>query len=88
MRDHSQQFHNMIDHGFTKLIAAGYGAVAEAFHVTAQTREKVLVISRKFHRADGKIEWLGDAAAPREIPQDKFQGRQKMWGDLSPENLT
>lgn len=77
----------MIDHGFTILSAAGYGEVSEGFHLVAQTRESVIIMTRQFRRIEGQIQWT-DEAFVGEFDQDHFRGRQKMWGDLRPENLS
>ncbi len=87
VRDDPKKYKSLIDHGFTKLVAGGYGEVHETFSVVAQTRTKVVLMNRRFHRVGARIEWLGDPVV-EETTQDLFGGRQKMWGDLRPENLS
>ena len=60
--------------------------VRESINVTVQTRRSVLVINQFFRRGKGE-EIEMEEREEFEEPQDGFRGRQKMWGDLSPENL-
>lgn len=80
------KFKSMLDHGFLKLVAAGYGEQSESFNVTAMTRDKVIVMSRRFTRVSGVITWTAEPGYS-EMPQSTFRGRMKMWGDLREENL-
>lgn len=78
---------SMIDSGFVTLISFGHGERCEMFTVAAQDRERAVLMHRTFVRTDGVITWTGEPVT-REIPQSDFKGRQKMWGDLRPENLS
>lgn len=79
-------FRKLVDHGFNHMLALGLGTRHEAFMVTAQTRDLVVIAQRRFERRDGQIVFTAPAIRD-EFPQANFAGRQKMWGDLSPENL-
>lgn len=59
----------------------------EAAVVLAQTPERFFQLSQMYRRFDAerRIEW--EEATEFEGPIDHFRGRQKMFGDLSPENV-
>lgn len=86
MHTDPEGFQKLLDHGFNHLLALGLGTRHAAFMVTAQTRDLVVIAQRRFERKDGQIVWTAPAERD-EFPQANFGGRQKMWGDLSPENL-
>ena len=75
-----------VDRGFEKLVKMGWMERCECLMVTAQTEQEVLILRAVYKRNGARMEF----EEPEEFvfPQAGFSGRQKMWGDLRPENLS
>ena len=74
------------DFGFVKLVQRGWVKRSEAFTITAQSATDVLLVQQKYQRLGSGMIQLLDGKR-RWINQSDFGGRQKMFGDLSWENL-
>lgn len=75
-----------VDRGFVKLLELGWIERCESITITAQNADDVLLINQNFRRlASGVIEFL--ESDRYWTTQAGFGGRQKMFGDLRPENL-
>lgn len=85
-RDHPKEYMKLNTQGYVGLLEFGMGTRFELFGVTAQTRERVLLMSRRFVMEGNAVKWINEPEI-HEYSQDSFRGRQKMWGDLRPENL-
>lgn len=85
-RDHPKEHTKLCTQGFAPLLELGMGTRFELFGVVAQTRDRVLLMNRRFVKTGNGVIWTGEAEI-HDTHQDKFKGRQKMWGDLRPENL-
>lgn len=80
------EWRELHDFGFVKLLQRGWVKRTEAFVVTAQSATDVLIISQTYQRlGSGMIQLLDSKRAW--FDQSAFNGRQKMFGDLSWENL-
>lgn len=73
--------------GGEELAKRGLMERVEALVITAQSAESVLTLTQPFERDQRlKIVTFGPLIV-QEVPQAQFAGRQKMFGDLSPENI-
>jgi hypothetical protein len=76
-----------VDRGFVKLARMGWVRVSESIVVTAQTSADALIIGQGYQRLGSGSIQLGKCN--RGWGEQKlFKGRQKMFGDLRPENLS
>lgn len=88
MKHQEEMDHGAVDRGFTSWVAKGWAERYEAVIATVQTQEDVLLARRIYTRRDRKPFVIDDGEMEVEwIPQSKFRGRQKMYGDFRPENL-
>jgi hypothetical protein len=72
--------------GTEQMAAEGLITRVEAIMVSAQIPERTLTYSQAYTRcADGSIKF--DEAMEMECPTEEFEGRLKMFGDLSAEKL-
>ena len=74
------------DTGFVKLLQRGWVKRTEAFCVTAQSSTDALIITQNYQRIGSGMIQLLDCKR-HWFAQSDFGGRQKMFGDLSWENL-
>ena len=75
------------EHKFETLVQMGMVERVEAIIATAQDKDSCVFVTQPFRRdADGNVYSYGDVEV-NEVPQEQFEGRQKMFGDLSPEKL-
>ncbi len=73
------------DSGFVSLIQRGWVTRQEVIAVTAQMETEVLVVQQAYQRQGRAIQLL--QAKRYWVPQSDFGGRQKVFGDLSEQNL-
>jgi hypothetical protein len=80
------EWRELHDFGFVKLTQRGWVTRSEAFVVVAQNASEALIITQKYQRLGSGMIQLLDSRRDW-FEQSKFGGRQKMFGDLSFENL-
>ena len=87
-RKHGErEFSRHVDRGFEWLVKKGWAVRTMLINVTAQSKNDVLLMQHEYQRTGGgQVQWLHDTET-HSFPQDEFRGRQKMFGDLSEENL-
>jgi hypothetical protein len=72
--------------GSEEMEKRGYITREEVIMATAQTPERMMVVAQPYVRGEGRSITFGEAHET-EMPMDMFEGRQKMFGDTSEENL-
>lgn len=72
----------LIDHGFVTLLRFGHGTRYEMFGATAQTRERVLLMNRRFVRKEGVITWTHEPEI-HDILQSEFRRSPEDVGRLT-----
>jgi len=65
--------------------AAGYSTRGECVVANIQTPEQTMILTQRFERIGKLINWCEISVMQR--PADEVRGRQKMFGDLRPENV-
>lgn len=86
---HLAEVNATVDRGFEELVRRGWVTRTAVILVTGQTVDWVCLMQREYAPAPGgaaRVRWIGEAEVSM-APQDSFQGRQKMFGDLSSQNL-
>jgi hypothetical protein len=73
--------------GFPKLVELGWVTRTEAFLVTAQTPDTVIMLQIEYIRNPEFASVILGEQTEQIVRQSEFRGRQKMWGDLQPENI-
>lgn len=83
-----EEFRRMAgEKGFETLRKLGFVERTEAIVATAQDKDNCHIVTQDFRRdARGAVYSFGDVEA-HTVPQDGFEGRQKMFGDLSAEKI-
>lgn len=81
----TDEWRELNNFGFTKLIQKGWVIRKEAISVTAQNDTEALIVQQPYQRLTNGIQLL--TAKRYWVSQRDFAGRQKMFGDLSEKNL-
>ena len=82
----TQEWKDLHDFGFVKLVQRGWVTRSEAFVVVAQNASEALIITQRYQRLGSGMIQLLDCKRDW-FDQSKFGGRQKMFGDLNWQNL-
>jgi hypothetical protein len=83
------EVHKLVrEKGYQKLLEEGLAERSEAILITVQTAEAALIRQWEFFTNEDRTKITFGECGDKEIPQKNFVGRQKMFGDLSDENIT
>lgn len=76
------------ERGFAAAVAEGLVERSAAIIVSVQTPERAMMVNQLYKRNDEQQEIQYLEVSLMEMPIDHLRGRQKMYGDLRPENLS